>query len=84
MILGGLTIADGSSHSETIAGSVLVPAKAYMILANGKSATPVVPAGSIAYKYSTLTLANGSTGAVTLKSGATVDQRNRRMAASPR
>jgi hypothetical protein len=70
--LTGLTIADGSGHSETVKGSVVVAAGAYVVFVNAKmSASPTVPSSSVAYAYSTLTLANGTTGAVSIADGAT-------------
>jgi hypothetical protein len=73
--LNGLTLADGSGHSESIAASpaVVVQPGAYAVLARSKaSATAAgVPAAAILYEYATLTLANGSTGLVTLSDGAT-------------
>jgi hypothetical protein len=68
--LGGLTLADGSGRTEVVAGSVVLPAGAYVVLANSLGTT--VPPSAVAYKYTALRLANSTTGAVSLQDGSTV------------
>ena len=73
-LLSGLTLADGSGHSETIGSAPAVAPGAYVVLARSKASatgTAKVPAASIVYEYATLTLANSTTGAITIKDGAT-------------
>jgi hypothetical protein len=64
--IGGLVMGDGT-RTETITGSVVVPAGAYVVLAN-KNIGSTVPASSIAYLYSNLQLANSNTAASVLLS----------------
>lgn len=74
--LDGLTIVDGSGSSHTISGGatpIVVNPGAYVVLARNKAAatTAGVPASAIVYQYAGVTLANGSTGHLTIKAGST-------------
>jgi hypothetical protein len=79
--LTGLTIVDGANRTHVIGAGVTVPAGAYAVLARNKAgaAAAKVPALAIVYEYgsgladsSGVLLANGSTGSVSLRDGATV------------
>ncbi len=73
--LSGLTLTDGSGSTHTIASSpaVVIQPGAYVVLARNKAtATSAgVPAAAIVYQYASITLANGSTGGITIKNGTT-------------
>ena len=79
--LAGLVLKDGSARTHAIVGPLTIAANAWVVLARSKTAAIAakVPAASIVYEYGTglgdsagILLANGSTGAVSLLSGATV------------
>ena len=79
--LAGLVLKDGSNRTHVIVGPLTIAPNAWVVLARNKAAaiTAKVPAASIVYEYGTglgdsagILLANGSTGAITLLSGATV------------
>ncbi len=79
--LAGLVLKDGSARTHVIIGPLVIAANAWIVLARNKAAaiTAKVPAASIVYEYGAgqgdgagILLANGSTGAISLLSGATV------------
>lgn len=79
--LTGLVIVDGGNRTHVIAGSVTVAAGAYAVLVRDQAAATAakVPSGAIAYAYGNalpanagVLLANGTSGSITLKDGATV------------
>ncbi len=80
-LLTGLVLSDGGGRTHTIGGSQLtIAAGAYVVLARSKAAatSTKVPVTAIVYEYGTtyavtegILLANGSTGGLTLKDGAT-------------
>ncbi len=73
--LNGLVLADGSGNSYTIPATPAldVPASSYVVLARNKTVAVAagVPSAKIIHEYSLLTLANGTTGALTIKQGTT-------------
>jgi hypothetical protein len=73
--LNGLVLADGSGNSYTIPATPAldVPASGYVVLARNKTVavSAGVPSAKIVHEYSLLTLANGTTGALTIKKGTT-------------
>jgi Lamin Tail Domain len=73
--LNGLVLGDGSGNSYTIPAtpSLDVPAQGYVILARNKTVaiSAGLPSAMIVHEYSAITLANGSTGGLTIKAGTT-------------
>jgi hypothetical protein len=73
--LNGLVLADGSGNAYTIPATPAldVPAGGYVILARNKAVaiTAGVPSAKIIHEYSLLTLANGTTGGLSIKKGTT-------------
>ncbi len=78
--LSGLTIVDGGNRTHVIGAGVTIAAGAYVVLVRSESAaiSAKVPAAAIVYEYGAglssgagIQLANGSTGGVSLKDGAT-------------
>ena len=79
--LAGLVLKDGSARTHAIVGPLTIAANGWVVLARSKTAAIAakVPAASIVYEYGTglgdnagILLANGSTGGISLLSGATV------------
>ena len=73
--LNGLVLTDGSGNSYTIPATPAldVPVNGYVVLARNKTVAVSlgVPSAKIIHEYSLLTLANGTTGALTIKKGTT-------------
>jgi hypothetical protein len=73
--LNGLVITDGSGNSYTIPATPAldVAAQSYVVLARNKAVaiSVGVPAAMIVHEYVGLTLANGTTGGLTIKKGTT-------------
>jgi Lamin Tail Domain len=72
--LSGLVLKDGGNRSHTIGAGVDVAAGAYVVLAAKRTAAVAakVPDAAILYEYgTTLALANGTNGAISLFDGAT-------------
>lgn len=78
--LSGLAIVDGGDRKQTVGSGVTIGAGAYVVLVRSKSAAIAakVPSSAIVFEYgagvadgSGVQLANGATGAVSLKDGST-------------
>lgn len=78
-LLGGLTIVDGGNRTHVIAAAITIAPGAYVVLARDKAAATAakVPAAAIVYEYGKglasstgIQLANGGTGGVSLRDGA--------------
>ncbi|CAN5911833.1 hypothetical protein BH11MYX4_BH11MYX4_53940 [soil metagenome] len=79
--LAGLMLKDGSNRTHVIVGPLTIAANAWVVLARSKAGatTAKVPPAAIVYEYGAglgdsagILLANGSTGGISLLSGATV------------
>lgn len=79
--LAGLILKDGAARTHVIVGPLKIAGNGWVVLARNKAAAIAakVPAGAIVYEYGAgladnlgILLANGSTGGISLLSGATV------------
>jgi hypothetical protein len=76
-LLTGLTLADGANRTHTL-GTLTIAPGAYIVLVRNKTAATAAGIATIAYEYGAgqsastgIILANGSTGGIALKDGAT-------------